>query len=296
MPSTADREAIAELPNPLGLAGIEFVEYATSRPQALGQVLETMGFRPVARHRSREVLLYRQGPMNIVINAHDGVRPRGEQLGETPVITAVGLRVRDAAAAYKRALDRGAWAVPVQVEVMELHIPAIHGVGASRIYFVDRADAFSIWDVDFVPIPTVDKQPPALAGLHWFGLVQYIGNDRMEDWCEFYRELFGFERLADTQRFGILPKGHILRSPCGSFYWQLIEPEPGLPDVAGEESLQRIGLGTPDVPAAVAALRARGVAFVESSDLHSGARGALTVAQLGGLMFELVHARLRSWR
>ena len=95
MPLTVDREAIAELPNPLGLAGIEFVEYATSRPQALGQVLETIGFQPVARHRSREVLLYRQGAMNIVINAHDGARPRGAQPSETPVITAVGLRVRE---------------------------------------------------------------------------------------------------------------------------------------------------------------------------------------------------------
>ena len=289
MPLTADREAIAELPNPLGLAGIEFVEYATSRPQALGQVLETLGFRPVARHRSREVLLYRQGTMNIVINAHDGARPSSVAPTETPVISAVAFRVRDAAAAYRRALDRGAWAVPVQVEVMELHIPAIHGVGASRIYFVDRSDAFSIWDVDFVPIPTVDKHPPAIAGLHWFGLVQYIGSERMEDWCEFYRELFGFERLQDTQRFGILPKGHILRSPCGSFYWQLIEPEPGLVEAEGEESLQRVGLGTPDVPAAVAALRARGVSFVEAGELHTEARGALTVAQLGGLMFELVH-------
>jgi 4-hydroxyphenylpyruvate dioxygenase len=292
MPSV-EREAIVEQPNPLGLAGIEFVEYATTRPQALGQVLETMGFRPVARHRSREVLLYRQGPMNIVINAHAGARPSSVQPTETPAIAAVGLRVRDAAAAYQRALDRGAWAVPIQVEVMELHIPAVHGVGASRIYFVDRSDAFSIWDVDFVPIPTVDKHPPAIAGLHWFGLVQYIGADRMEDWCEFYRELFGFERLDDAQRFGILPKGHILRSPCGSFYWQLIEPEPALLDAlleeGAEESLQRVGFGTPDVPAAVAALRARGVAFVEADDLHTEARGALTVAQLGGLMFELVH-------
>ncbi len=291
MPTTVEREAIVEPPNPLGLAGVEFVEYATSRPQALGQVLETMGFRPVARHRSREVLLYRQGAMNVVINAHAALQPSGGLPTEAPVIAAVCFRVRDAAAAYRRALERGAWAVPVQVEVMELHIPAIHGVGASRIYFVDRADDFSIWDVDFVPIPTVDPHPPAVAGLHWFGLVQYIGPQRMEDWCEFYRELFGFERLQDTQRFGILPKGRVLRSPCGSFYWQLIEPDAALPDAqgAGEESLQRVGLGTPDVAAAVAALRARGVDFVEAGVLHSGARGALTVARLGGLMFELVH-------
>jgi len=285
----AEREAIGELPNPLGLAGIEFVEYATTRPQALGQVLETLGFKPVARHRSREVLLYRQGSMNIVINAHDAPRLGSIVPAETPVIAAVAFRVRDAAAAYQRALDRGAWAVPVKVAVMELHIPAIHGVGSSRVYFVDRTEAFSIWDVDFVSIPTVDRQPPAIAGLHWFGIVQYIGTDRMDDWSEFYRELFGFDELPDEQRFGILPKGRILKSPCGNFYLQLIEPEPGNVEIEGQESLQRMGLGTPDVPAAVAALRARGVVFVESPDLHTGSRGALTVPQLGGVMFELVH-------
>ena len=295
MPMTPrDREAIGEVPNPLGLDGIEFIEYATSRPQALGQVLEMMGFRPVARHRSREVLLYRQGGMNVVINAHVSGRPSHQRPTENPVITAVALRVRDAAAAYQRALDRGAWAVPTHVEVMELNIPAIHGVGASRIYFVDRYREFSIWDVDFVPIPTVDKQPPALAGLHWFGIVQYIGTDRLDDWTEFYRELFGFDELPDSQRFGILPKGRILRSPCRSFYLQLIEPEPGIVEVEGEESLQRMGLGAPDVPAAVAALRSRGVEFVESSGLHTEDRGALTKTWLGGVMFELVHDDERS--
>src|SRR5207344_217550 len=101
-------------------------------------------------------------------NAH--VSARSVAPTETPAIAAIALRVRDAAAAYRRALDRGAWAVPTHVEVMELNIPAIHGVGTSRIYFVDRYKDFSIYDVDFVPIPTVDPHPPALAGLHWFGL------------------------------------------------------------------------------------------------------------------------------
>ena len=284
---TLTREAIGEVPNPLGLDGIEFIEYATSRPQALGQVLEMMGFRPVARHRSREVLLYRQGGMNVVINAHAGDRPE-QAPTEAPVITAVALRVRDAAAAYKRALDRGAWAVPTQVAVMELNIPAIHGVGASRLYFVDRYQAFSIWDVDFVPIPTVDPRPPALAGLHWFGIVQYIGRDRLDDWTTFYRALFGFDELPDAQRFGILPRGRILRSPCRSFYLQLVEPEPGSADLAGEECLQRMGLGTPDVPAAVAALRQRGVEFVDADGAQPAQRGALTRRRLDGVMFELV--------
>ena len=298
MTDTHDREAIGELPNPLGLAGIEFVEYATSRPQALGQLLETLGFRPVARHRSREVLLYRQGAMNIVINAHDAQRAPGAVPGEAPidapVITALALRVRDAAAAYRHVVNAGAWAVPTHVEVMELNIPAIHGVGSSRIYFVDRYRDFSIYDVDFTLIPTVDPRPPALAGMRWFGIVQYIGADRTEDWTEFYAELFGFRALPDDERYGILPKGRILQSPDGSFFLQLIEPRPGNLDIDPEETLHRVGLGVPDVLKAVTLLRERGVRFVETGGLHSDPRGALTESQLGGVMFELVHDARRA--
>ncbi len=290
--TAADREAIAEAANPLGLDGIEFIEYSTTRPQALGQVLEMMGFRPVARHRSREVLLYRQGAINVIVNAHTPALPAATGPQDKPVIAAVALRVRDAAAAYRRALDRGAWAVPPRVEVMELNIPAIHGVGTSRIYFVDRYDRFSIYDVDFVPIPGVDPHPPAVAGLHFFGVVQYIGNDRAEDWSEFYRELFGFVELPAEQRFGILPKGRILHSPCppaSRFYIQLIEPEAGVLDVEDDEGLQRIGLGTADVLATVAELGRRGVTFVESRGVHTEDRGALTNTWLGSVSFELVH-------
>jgi 4-hydroxyphenylpyruvate dioxygenase len=286
--STA-RETVADSANPLGLAGIEFIEYATNRPQALGQVLEMMGFKPIARHRSREVLLYRQGGMNVIINAHVSDRPSSLTPTEKPVIAAIALRVRDAAAAYQHVLDRGAWAVPTHVAVMELNIPAIHGVGSSRIYFVDRCEEFSIYDVDFVPIPTVDQKPPALAGMHWFGVVQYIGNDRMEDWIEFYRELFGFEAIPEQQHFGVMTKGRILRSPCRTFYLQLIEPELGIVDVEGDEILQRIGLGMLDVPSAVKTLRERGVQFVESAGKSRDDRGALTTNWFGSVAFELVH-------
>ena len=283
-----DREQIVEGDTPLGLDGIEFIEYATAKPQALGQVLETMGFKPVARHRSREVLLYRQGDINIIVNAH----AKGSPLSDKPLISAMALRVRDAAAAYRRALDRGAWGVPTHVEVMELNIPAIHGVGTSRIYFVDRHKQFSIYDVDFTPIPGVDQHPPATAGLHFFGIVQYIGNDRSEDWTEFYRELLGFSALAPEQRFGILPKGRILRSPCppaSRFYIQLIEPEAGVLDVEDDEGLHRIGLGSADVLATVAELSRRGVEFVASPSVQTSERGALSKTWLGSVSFEIVH-------
>lgn len=283
--SSLDREAIVEAGNPLGIEGIEFIEYTTPRPQALGQVLESMGFRPIARHRSREVLLYRQGGMNIVVNAH-AFSPGAD--GESPQIAAIALRVRDAGAAWQRVVDLGGWPVPVKVQPMELHIPGVHGAGASRIYFIDRWREFSIYDVDFIPVPTVDPVVPAVAGLHWFGVVQYVGADRSADWCEFYRALFGFSELPTGQRFGILPKGSILASPCGTFYLQLIEPDTLVVDDTGER-LQRVAFGAADVPAAVKALRARGVDFVETDQLHTEVRGALTRPQLGGVMFELVH-------
>jgi 4-hydroxyphenylpyruvate dioxygenase len=279
------QDSFSDESNPVGLDGIEFIEYSTSKPQALGQVLEMMGFRPVARHRSREVLLYRQGLLNFVIDAHEPAQAQ-------PAISAIGLRVRDARAAYRHVLERGAWEVPTHPEAMELNIPAIHGVGGTRIYFIDRYREFSIYDVDFVPIPSVDAKPPAVAGMHFFGIVQYIGALRSEDWIQFYGELFGMEVIPDEQRFGIMPAGKLLRAPGlapdTGFMLQLIEPDIDSED--SSERLQRIGLGVPDVLEAVRALRALGMEFVETRAAHTERRGALTKTYLGSVVFELVHS------
>jgi 4-hydroxyphenylpyruvate dioxygenase len=285
------QDSFSDASNPIGLDGVEFIEYATSKPQALGHVLEMTGFRPVARHRSREVLLYRQGGINIVVNAHPTDVEGATQGGEVPIISAVALRVRDAQAAYRYVLERGAWEVPTHPEAMELNIPAIHGVGGSRIYFVDRYREFSIYDVDFVPIPSVDPRPPAVAGISFFGVVQYIGTGRTYDWLEFYQALFGIAAIPDEQRFGIMPAGKLLRAPAlqpdNRFMLQVIEPEADSLDTS--ERLQRIGLGVPDVLAAVRALRALGIEFVETEAAHTERRGAITRTYLGGVVFELVH-------
>ena len=289
MTNTLDGESVSEPLNPLGIDGIEFIEFATSKPQALGSVLEMMGFRPIARHRSREVELYRQGTMNIIVNAQPADIPRTVQPVERPIVSAFAIRVRDADAAFNRALDLGAWAIPVRARAMELNIPAIHGVGESLIYFVDRYDDFSIYDIDFRAIPTVDPQPPAIGGLHFFGIVQYVGADRTADWVEFYSQIFGFTPLPDRVRFGIMPNGLLLRSPCLGFFLQLIEPEDTARYAYSDEHLQRIGFGTPDVTATVATLEKRGVEFLTSQKVHTSDRGALTKPCLGGVMFELVH-------
>jgi 4-hydroxyphenylpyruvate dioxygenase len=284
------REAVPEPVDPIGFDGIEFIEFATSRPQALGGFLEKIGFHPVGRHRSREVEVYRQGSMNLIVNAQPADVPRAVQPVERPVISAFAVRVRDADYAFHRALDLGAWEVPVRARAMELNIPAIHGVGESLIYFVDRYDEFSIYDIDFRPIHASKPPPTPIEGLHFFGIVQYIGAGRTADWAEFYSRLFGFAQIPDRVRFGILPKGHLLESPGHTFYLQLIEPEAAASDVEWEEHLQRIGLGTSNVPQAVEELKRRGVEFVTSDSVHASERGALTKPYLGGVMFELVHS------
>ena len=218
--------------------------------------------------------------MNLVVNAHhvdgDG-RPR---------IQALALRVRDAAKAYQDATAKGAWPVEVDVPAMELHIPGVHGVGGSHIYFVDRWRDFSIWDVDFVWVPGVNPLPPATTDLQWFGLVQYIDAWRMEAWCAFYQHLFGWTLIPQFERFGILHKGEVLRSPCG-FMLQLIEA-PERFDIPAEEYFSRVAFGTSDVLDVVKAWRSRGVNFTENAVLHTEVRGALTETELGGATFELV--------
>jgi 4-hydroxyphenylpyruvate dioxygenase len=275
--------------NPVGMDGIEFIEYATAQPQALGTVLARMGFMPVAHHRSREVTLYRQGGMNLVVNAHPDDSRASATEGGHPVISAVAFRVRDARLAHARCLELGAWETPSHAQAMELNIPGIHGPGGAHLLFVDRRGDFSVYDIDFVPIPTVDPPPPAVAGSGYFGVVQYIALGRSAEWIRFYEHLFGFIEIPDDQRFGVMPAGTLMRSPCGRFMWQLVEPA-GLDDDDGRERLQRTGIAAADVPGAVAALRARGVHFVDSAQLHPDDRGALTQTQLGSVAFELVHA------
>jgi 4-hydroxyphenylpyruvate dioxygenase len=128
--------------------------------------------------------------------------------------------------------------------------------------------------------------------MHYFGVVQSILEDRTDDWIDFYRELFGFSVLPGGKYFGIMPKGTLLESPCHRFYMQLIEPPAGSDDIEWEERLLRLGLGAPDVRAAVSTLRERGIVFVDRNPIQPSDKGALTQIYLGGVTFELVVSHL----
>ena len=155
--------------NPMGTDGFEFIEYAAPDPKALGALFEQMGFAAIARHRHKDVTLYRQGEINFIINAErDSFAQRFARL-HGPSICAIAFRVKDAARAYRRALELGAWGFDNRTGPMELNIPAIKGIGDSLIYFVDRwrgkegtsgaIGDISIYDVDFVAIPGAEANP-----------------------------------------------------------------------------------------------------------------------------------------
>ena len=97
--------------NPLGTDGFEFIEYAAPDPLAIGRLFERMGFVAVARHRAKNVLLYRQGNVNFIVNAEPNSFAQSFARVHGPSICAIALRVRDAAKAYEACVRNGAWGV-----------------------------------------------------------------------------------------------------------------------------------------------------------------------------------------
>jgi len=136
--------------NPMGTDGFEFVEYASTEPEKVNALFEQMGFVAVARHRSRDVTLFRQGDVNFVVNAEPDSFARRFAEAHGPCACAMAFRVADAGQAFERAVRLGAKPVENRVGPMELNIPAIEGIGGSLLYLVDRyGESGTIWDVDF---------------------------------------------------------------------------------------------------------------------------------------------------
>jgi 4-hydroxyphenylpyruvate dioxygenase len=128
--------------------------------------------------------------------------------------------------------------------------------------------------------------------MHFFGVVQAIGPGRTAEWIDFYQQLMDFRALPEGRYFGVVPKGTLLQSPCHRFYLQLVEPPEGAGGLQWDEQLTRLGIGAPDVPAALRELKQRGIVFVDREPAQPTAKGALTQLYKGGVSFELVVSQL----
>jgi 4-hydroxyphenylpyruvate dioxygenase len=261
--------------NPTGTDGFEFVEYTAPDPELLRTLFARMGFPVVARHRSKNVTLHRQGDINFIINAEpDSFGQRFAQ-HHGPSACAMAFRVKDAAFAFKRAVELGATPVANPVGPMELNIPAIEGIGGSLIYLVDRYGDRTIYDVDFTPIDSSARSHAA--GLTVVDhLTHNVHRGRMDHWAAFYERLFGFREIRyfdiEGRKTGLLSRA--MMSPCGKIRIPINESqddksqiEEYLREYRGE-GIQHIALGTNDIYATVDALRGDGVEFQDTPDTY----------------------------
>ena len=186
--------------NPLGLDGFEFIEFCAPDAGALEPVFARMGFAHIANHRSKQVQLWRQGGINLIANYEPRSPAAWFAAEHGASACGMGWRVRDAAAAYAEALARGAEPVAISTGPMELRLPAIRGIGGSIIYLIDRYDGdgrggLSIYDIDFVYLPGVDRHPVG-AGFHTIDhLTHNVYGGRMAHWAAFYERVFGFREI-----------------------------------------------------------------------------------------------------
>ena len=205
--------------NPMGTDGFEFVEYASTEPEKLCRLFETMGFAAVAKHRSKDVTLYRQGDVNFVVNAEPDSFARRFAERHGPCACAMAFRVVDAAHAFERAVALGAKPVETKVGPMELNIPAVEGIGGSLLYFVDRyGEKGSIWDVDFRWTGERDPKPEG-AGLFYVDhLTHNVYRGNMEKWADWYARLFNFRPIRYFNIEGKLTglSSKAMCSPCGA--------------------------------------------------------------------------------
>ncbi len=258
--------------NPMRTDGFEFVEYAAPDPDLLRRLFQTMGLPAVARHRSKNVTLHRQGDINFIINAeHDSFAQKFAR-AHGPCACAMAFRVADAGFAYARALELGAKPGPVTAGPMELNIPSIEGIGGSLIYLVDRYGERTIYDVDFVPVASAADAVADVGLVRIDHLTHNVRRGNMNTWAGFYERLFNFREIRyfsiEGKETGLFSRA--LTSPCGKIRIPINESqddrsqiEEYLNEYKGE-GIQHIALGTLDIYRTVDSLRKLGVEFQDT--------------------------------
>ena len=258
--------------NPLGTDGFAFVEY-TGQPEKLEKLFRSFGFSPVARHKRRHVVLYRQGGVNFLLNHETAGQPGEFQAIHTSGASAMGFRVKNAQQAYKDALKRGAESAEGHGGSMDEDIPAIKGIGGSLIYFVDHDDLF---ETDFEPLPGMDQHPHGVGLTYIDHLTHNVYRGNMAVWAKFYEDIFNFREIRYFDIEGKLTglKSKAMTSPCGKIRIPLNESSDDKSQIAefleryNGEGIQHIALGTNDIYATVAMLRDMGMPFQTTPETY----------------------------
>ncbi len=268
--------------NPMGLMGFEFVEFASPTPHVLEPLFEQLGFTLVAKHRSKDVLLYRQGGINFIVNREPRSAAGYFAAEHGPSACGLAFRVRDSHHAYFRALELGAQPVDIPAGPMELKLPAIKGIGGAPLYLIDRyEDGASIYDIDFEFLPEFTDPASRHPVGHGFRMVDHLTHNvyrgRMAFWGGFYERIFGFREIRYfniqgeytglTSRAMTAPDG-LIRIPLNEESGKVATGKGGqieefLMQFNGE-GIQHVALLTDDLLASVDALQMAGIPLMSA--------------------------------
>lgn len=262
--------------NPLGTDGFEFVEFTSPDPEALARHFERLGFTAVSRHRSKNVVRYKQGDINFLLNMDEQGQVAEFRKAHGPSANAMAFRVKDAAKALKLAVERGAEEVRGPVGPMELNIPAIRGIGGTNLYLVDRYGAQEIYDIDFRPIEGADEAANSTGLTYLDHLTHNVHRGGMAKWAEFYETIFNFREIRyfdiEGKVTGLFSKA--MTSPDGKIRIPLNESQDDKSQIEeflrdyGGEGIQHLALGCEDIYETVEAMKARGVQFQDTIETY----------------------------
>ncbi len=270
----------APAPNVMGTDGFEFVEYTAPTDEGIAQLralFEMMGFSAIAKHRSKDVTLYRQGDINFLVNRAPYSHFEQFARAHGPSACAMGWRVKDAVKAYEHAVAQGAVPFDAKPGLMELRLPALYGIGSSVLYLVDRyGPEHSLYDVDFRYFDGVDRQPKGVGLQEIDHLTHNVARGNMDHWSGFYERIANFREIRyfdiEGKVTGLVSRA--MTSPCGKIRIPINESsddksqiEEFLRQYRGE-GIQHIALSTNDIYKTVEALRARGVQFMDTPDSY----------------------------
>jgi 4-hydroxyphenylpyruvate dioxygenase len=269
--------AKTNLDNPIGLDGMEFIEYATAQPEQMIKLFKSMGFTLVGKHKHKNVTLYSQGGIHFILNCENDSFATHFQTEHGPSACATGFRVKNAKAAFEAAVSRGAKPCPENKTQAKHHsFPAIYGIGNSVIYFIDNyshTEPFKAYENDFNLTPA-DTSGVGLT------LVDHLTNNvpkgEMQKWCDFYRNIFGFREVRyfdiKGKATGLFSK--VMKSPCNKIIIPINEPTEGksqiqeyLDEYKGS-GIQHIALLSNDIVKTVRALRKNKIEFLTTPSTY----------------------------
>lgn len=259
--------SVPAMPQRSPVTGIAFVEFAAASDDAapLTALLDQLGFVPTARHRSKQVTLYQQGDIRLIVNTEPEGLVRSQYVTHGLSAYAFGIEVPDARAAVARAVALGANIFEQGVAAGETMVPAIRGVGGGLIYFLDNSTELAgIWQREFVPLTAAPRGNGQLTLVDH--LAQTMDYDQMLTWVLFYRSIFAVEKspMVDILDPDGLVRSQVVAAPSGTLRLTLNGADSNR-TFAGEfvqrhfgSGIQHLALATDDIFASAAAFAARG--------------------------------------